>query len=96
MHKFAILAPNVLALPSRPHNRAFLRSDVTVMALGVRGFLRATGTQSAAPLGNNLRYEKCERHETREIPRLSGQGQRRTTPHPCERVTPCRGDCGRF
>ena len=40
--------------------------------------------------------EKCERHETREIPRLSGQGQRRTTSHSCEQVTPCPGDCGRF
>jgi hypothetical protein len=44
VHKFAILAPDVLALPSRSHDRAFLRSDVPVMVWGFRGFLRATGT----------------------------------------------------
>ena len=54
VHKFAILAPDVLALPSRSHNRAFLRSDVPAMALGFRGFLRATGTQSAAFLAQYL------------------------------------------
>ncbi len=38
VHKVAILAPDVLALPSRSHNPAFLRSDVPVMVLGIRGF----------------------------------------------------------
>jgi len=54
VHKFAILAPDVLALPSRSHNRAFLRSDVPCDSWGVRGFLRATGTQSAAFLAQYL------------------------------------------
>src|SRR4029077_15929028 len=63
------------------------------------------GEKSDAPSGGHVlrrpgRHspgrEKCERHETREIPRLSGQGQRRTTSHSCERVTPCRGIAAGF
>ncbi len=37
------------------------------------------------------RREKCQRHQTREIPRLSGQGQRRTNSRSCKRVTPSLG-----
>jgi hypothetical protein len=40
------------------------------------------------PEGIHLVGKKCERHETRQICRLSGQGQRRTTSHSCERLTP--------
>jgi hypothetical protein len=62
MHKFPVLAPDVLTLPSRSHNRAFLRSDGSTMVWGFRGFLRATGAQKRSLPGAISRraFLRCE------------------------------------
>ena len=56
MHKFAIPAPGVLALPSRSHSRAFLRSDGSSHPPGIkRAWLRYRVTRRCLPGANMSR-----------------------------------------
>jgi hypothetical protein len=54
VHKFAILAPVVLALPSRSHNRAFLRSDVPWIVFGGFVAFYAQLVHKARPSWRNI------------------------------------------
>ena len=62
VHEFAILAPDVLALPSRSHNRAFLRSDVPCHGFGVFVACYAQLVHKARPSWRNISpaFLRCE------------------------------------